>query len=89
MSYTHSFHLTNSAYESIITNNRSLHLNEFGVRMHSMHSYAEFIEMKRAIVRNYAFVRRISEMKRMSVKYSFAESFACIQMLMRNLVYAE
>ena len=28
----------NSAYESIITNIRSLHLNEFGVRMHNYHS---------------------------------------------------
>ena len=44
-----------------------------------MHSYAEFIEMKRANVRNYAFVRRVIEMKRMSVNYLFAESFACIQ----------
>ena len=26
-----------------------------------MHSYAEFIEMKRANIRNYAFVRRVIE----------------------------
>ena len=32
-----------------------------------MHSYADAIEMKRANVRNYAFVRRVIEMKRMSV----------------------
>ena len=49
-----------------------------------MHSYADVIEMKRANVRNYTFVRRVIEMKRMSVNYSFAESFACIQMRMRN-----
>ena len=42
-----------------------------------MHSYVEFIEIKRAIVRNYAFVRQVIEMKRTGVKYSFAESFAC------------
>ena len=34
--------------------------------------------MKRASV-NYAFVRRVHDMKRMSVNFSFAESFACIQ----------
>ena len=38
-----------------------------------MHSYAECIEMKPANVRNYAFVRRVIEMKRTSVNYSFAE----------------
>ena len=43
-----------------------------------MHTYAEFIGMKRANVRNYAFVRRVFEIKRTSVNYSFAESFACI-----------
>ena len=48
-----------------------------------MHSYADVIEMKRANVRIYAFVRRVIEIKRSSVNYSFAESFACIQM--RNL----
>ena len=32
-----------------------------------MHSYADVIEMKRANVRNYALVRRVIEMKRMSV----------------------
>ena len=53
-----------------------------------MHSYVEFIEMKRADVRNYAFVRRDIEMKRMSVNYSFAESFACIEVRMRSFVYA-
>ena len=53
-----------------------------------MHSYADVIEMKRANVRNYAFVRRVIGMKRTSVNYSFAESFACIQMRMRNFVYA-
>ena len=53
-----------------------------------MHSYADVIEMKRGNVRNCAFVRRVIEMKRMSVNYSFAESFACIQMRMRNFVYA-
>ena len=53
-----------------------------------MHSYADVIEMKRANIRNYAFVRRVIEMKRSSVKYSFAESFACIQMRTRNFVYA-
>ena len=31
---TRSLHLDKSAFESIITNNRSLHFNEFGVRMH-------------------------------------------------------
>ena len=45
-----------------------------------MHSYTEFIDMKRAKVRNYAFVRRVIEMKRTSVSYSFAKNFACIQM---------
>ena len=35
-----------------------------------MVSYAEFIEMKRANVRNYAFVRRVIEMKLMSVIFS-------------------
>ena len=49
-----------------------------------MHSYADVIEMKRGNVRNYAFVRRVIEMKRTSVNYSFTESFACIQMRMRN-----
>ena len=44
-----------------------------------MHSYAEFIVMKRANVRNYAFVRRVIEMKRTSVNYLFVESFVCIQ----------
>ena len=53
-----------------------------------MHSYADVIEMKRANVRNYVFVRRVIEMKRMSVNYSFAENFGCIQMRMRNFVYA-
>ena len=38
------------------------------------------IEMERANIRNYAFVRRVIEMKRASGNYSFAESFACIQM---------
>ena len=38
-----------------------------------MYWYAEFIEMKRASDRNYAFVRRVTEMKRTSVNYSFAE----------------
>ena len=52
-----------------------------------IHSYADVIEMKRANVRNYAFVRRVIEVKRMSVNYSFAESFACIQIRTRN-VYA-
>ena len=47
-----------------------------------MHSYADVIEMKRANVRDYAFVRRVIEVKRMSVNYSFAERFACIQMRM-------
>ena len=42
-----------------------------------MHSYADVIEMKRAKARNYAFIRRVIEMKRMSVTYSFAESFKC------------
>ena len=53
-----------------------------------MHSYADVIEMKRANVRNYAFVRRVIEMKQASVNYSFAERFTCIQMRMRNFVYA-
>ena len=53
-----------------------------------MHSYADVIEMKRVNVRNYAFVPRVIEMKRMSVDYSLAESFACIQMRMRDFVYA-
>ena len=48
----------------------------------------DVIGMKRANVRIYAFVRRVFEMKRMSVNYSFAASFACIQMRMRNFVYA-
>ena len=30
-------------------------------------------------VRNYAFVRRVIEMKRTSVNYSFAESFAAFE----------
>ena len=34
-----------------------------------MHSYAEFIEMKQANVRNYAFVRRVIEMKRTGGNY--------------------
>ena len=33
-----------------------------------MHSYADVIEIKRANVRNHAFVRRVIEMKRMSVR---------------------
>ena len=37
------------------------------------------------IMHSYADV---IEMKRMSVNYSFSESFACIQMRMRNFVYA-
>ena len=37
---------------------------------------------------NYAFVRRVIEMKRTSVNYSLAESVAGIQMRMRNFVYA-
>ena len=45
-----------------------------------MHSYAEFIELKQANVLNYAFVRRVVEIKRTIVNYSLAESFACIQM---------
>ena len=53
-----------------------------------MHLYADVIEMKRANVRNYAFVRRVIEMKRMNNNYSFTESFASIQMQMRNFVYA-
>ena len=51
-----------------------------------MHSYADVLEMKLANVRNYAFVHRVIEMKRTSVNYSSAESFACIQMRMRNFV---
>ena len=39
-----------------------------------MHSSIEFIEMKRANVRKYVFVRRVIEM-RTSVNFSFAESF--------------
>ena len=53
-----------------------------------MHSYADVIAIKRENVRNFPFVRRVIEMKRMSVNYSLAESFACIQMRMRNFVYA-
>ena len=34
-----------------------------------MYSYADVIEMKRANVRNYAFVRRVIEMKQMIVNY--------------------
>ena len=49
--------------------------------------FCDFIEMKRANVRDYAFVRRVLE-KRTSVNYKFVESFACIQMRMRNFVYA-
>ena len=37
------------------------------------------------IMHSYADV---IEMKRMSVNFSFVESFACIQMRMRNFVYA-
>ena len=48
-----------------------------------MHSYAEFVEMKRASVRNYAFVRQVIELKRTIVNYSFTESFACIQLQIR------
>ena len=57
-------------------------------RVGIMHSYADVIEMKRANVRNYAFVRRVIQMKRTSVSYSFVESFACIEIRMRNFVYA-
>ena len=32
-----------------------------------MQTYADVIEMNRPLVRNYAFVRRVIEMKRMSV----------------------
>ena len=39
-------------------------------------------EMKRANVRNDAFVRRVIEMKRMIVNSSFAESFVCIQIIL-------
>ena len=49
-------------------------LKRWTERVLIMHSYAEFIEMKRANVRNYALVRRVIEMKRTSVNYSFAES---------------
>ena len=35
---THSHRLNKLAYESIITNNRSLHLNDVSVRMHNYHS---------------------------------------------------
>ena len=42
-----------------------------------MHSYAEFIEMKLPNVRNYAFVRRVIEMKRTSVNYLCAELILC------------
>ena len=49
-----------------------------------MLSYAEFIEMKRADVHNYAVVRQVIEMKQTSVNYSFVESFACFQMRIRN-----
>ena len=66
----------------------AIHLVRWNERVVIMHSYADVIEMKRANVRNYAFVLRVMEMKRMSVKYSFAESFACIQMRMRNFVFA-
>ena len=66
--------------------------NSFLVRWNErvviMDSYAEFVEMKQANVRNYAFVRRVIDMKRMSVNYSFVENFACIQKRMRNFVYA-
>ena len=41
-----------------------------------MQSYSEFIEMKLANNRN--LVRRVIEMKRASVNYSFAVSFAFI-----------
>ena len=37
------------------------------------------------IMHSYA---KFIEMKRMSVNYLFVESFACIQMRMRNFVYA-
>ena len=40
----------------------------------NMHSYAEFIEMKRANARNYASVRRVIEIKRTSVNYSKANT---------------
>ena len=40
-----------------------------------MHSYADVIEMKRANVGKYTFVRRVIQMKRMSGNHSFAESF--------------
>ena len=57
--------------------------NSFLVRRNErvviMHSYADVIGMKRANVRNYAFVCRVIEMKRTSVNYSFVESFACIR----------
>ena len=39
-----------------------------------VHSYADVIEMKRANVRNYAFVRRVIEMKRTSVNDSNANA---------------
>ena len=57
-----------------------LFLARWNERVVIMHSFAEFIEMKRVNVRNYAFVRRVIEIKRTSVNYSLAESFACIQM---------
>ena len=43
------------------------------------------VEMKRANVDSYASVRRVIEMKRTNVNYSFAESFAYIQMRIRKL----
>ena len=47
---TRSLYLNNSnAYESIFTNFRSLHLNEFGVRMHNYHSLVPSHE-KRIVV---------------------------------------
>ena len=58
------------------------------VRVVIMHSYADVIELKRANVRNYAFVHRVIEMKRKRANDSFAERYACIEMRMRNFVYA-
>ena len=83
--------LFGSEYKREIWISQAADDNSFLVRWNERvvirHSYAEFIEMKRVNVRNYAFVRRVIEMKRTSVDYSFAESFACIQMRMRNFVY--
>ena len=59
--------LLGSEYKREIQLSQATDNNSFLVRWNErvviMHSYADVIEMKRANVRNYAFVRRVIEMK--------------------------